>query len=788
MLVFLTAADDSVFREQVQARLKKIHAGVKFRKITFKGSLYVPSEGEVCLCMGEDVVRCAQKEGLLPKNKKLGRFREHPLKSSKGGHWLFTHAPEDLFSDVTKTPELHWDLVLADRLERKGSTSAVIGEYEYVQHFGETVQYIKDKYEATGKKVTVALDTETMGLNPFDPEKKIVCIQITVAKGQAQVAYILNTGGKRLALIKKQLNWILNTDTVNVVGANLKYDLLWFRSKLGLTCSNFFFDTLLAGSLLDENRSNSLSNHVKEYVPDLGGYDTFLNESYDKGEMDKIPKEDLLVYAGGDTDGDYQVANIMRREFKKQPRLQNFYFKLLHPAGRAFEEIEYNGMVVDTERCAAARTTIKAEEDRCRKELLEILPRKLKAKYQDKENILTPAVIAEYLFTPYGLNLRPKQFTPKTRDLPVEKRKPSTSRDHFMMFSGHEEAAHFIGLYRSWLGCGKAVSTYIDGFLTHLREDGKFHPTHALFRGGAFEDSKDTQAGTVTGRISVKNPGTQLIPKHLHKNPWAKLLRSCYVAPEGYKVAQLDFSQGELRVIACLADEDTMLQAYKDGVDLHALTGATLSGHTLEEVLSFEKTDKDLFDKIRLGAKGANFGKIYNQQPRSYVDYARMNYGLHLTMQESEEIHEKFFKTYPYLTAYHNRQIRYVHQHQCAVSPLGRVRHLPMIKSPLWGVKSKAERLAINAPVQSTLSDMCLWAISFITQKYSKKDVWIATMIHDSIMLYVRDDRAEDILRDMKYIMENLPLEKEFGWKPQIDFPVDAEIGDDLAGLKKIKL
>ena len=134
------------------------------------------------------------------------------------------------------------------------------------------------------------------------------------------------------------------------------------------------------------------------------------------------------------------------------------------------------------------------------------------------------------------------------------------------MFSDVPEAAEFIDLYKQWNSAKKTESTYITGFFKHLREDGRLHPTAILYRG----DYDGGDSGTVTGRLAFKDPASQTIPKH---TKWAKPLRKGYIAPPDCCVINWDYSQGELRVIACLADEPAMIQAYRDGIDLHLKTG-----------------------------------------------------------------------------------------------------------------------------------------------------------------------------------------------------------------------
>lgn len=272
------------------------------------------------------------------------------------------------------------------------------------------------------------------------------------------------------------------------------------------------------------------------------------------------------------------------------------------------------------------------------------------------------------------------------------------------------------------------------------------------------------------------------IPK---KTKWAKKIRACFPAPPGYRFFQRDFSQGELRVVACVADETNMISAYKNGMDLHCLTASGFSGRSYEEFLALEKMDSDLYEELRRGAKAGNFGLLYGMGAEGFMEYARINYGVHLTLAEATKRRDAFFALYPGLLAYHDSSKNFVRHHQYVRSPLGRIRHLPLVKSKDSFVRSGAERQAINSPIQATLSDMALWSIAIIDQQ--RPDIQIVGMTHDSIYGYVHEDTWEEDLNQMGDVMSNLPFESVFGWKPQLSFPSDAEIGSTMADLKKYK-
>jgi DNA polymerase I-like protein with 3'-5' exonuclease and polymerase domains len=323
-----------------------------------------------------------------------------------------------------------------------------------------------------------------------------------------------------------------------------------------------------------------------------------------------------------------------------------------------------------------------------------------------------------------------------------------------------------------------------------------------LFKGQFETDEDDKDGGTLTGRTSAKDPAMQTLPKHhKHKNAinWAKKLRSCYIAPVEYVFWECDFSQGELRITACIAGEEVMLNAYAQGLDLHAVTGAKLAGYELGEFMALKEfaegtPERELFESKRQGAKAGNFGLLYGMGPSGFREYARIAYGVVMTMEEAENAHKAFFDLYPRLLTWHAKSIQHARQHLMVRSPLGRIRHLPLIRSNDSATRSYAERQAINSPVQGTLSDLCLWAIAEIEREMGQtEEVQVIGMTHDAAYGYVRADKAPELMYRVKTIMSTLPIKETFGWDHQIPFPVDVAVSqpgenNNWANLQKIKL
>lgn len=1133
MLIIWSSADAKVLREVIGEQVAR--SSVQHVVVSDMSNLPPSSSGDITLAMGTKALTTLIAMGLVPKNRTVGSLRGRPF--TIGGATLYlTYDPGVVARDYARKVDIQWDVQLAARVLLTGSPVPKFGDYRYVESYHELVSKVDQQFEKTGVPVEVSCDLETVGLDEYAEGAYIVTISFSIEDGKSDVMYF-DKREKPLAPLPwesgddlpywsgvwVQIEWLLTSPQVSIRGANFKFDSRWINHHWKIDCTNQKFDTLLVGSLLDENRSNSLKLHAKIYT-NMGGYEDGI-EKYDKGRMDLIPKQDILLYTGADTDVTLQVAKKMKAEILKDKALTNFYVKLLQPASKAFERLERTGIVVDVPYYERLRVELRTELTRLETGMVGMLPNKLRIKYRDSiqeaidagKSPLKATIMKEFLFSKSGLGLKPKMTTPKTGE-------PSITSDHLMMFADVPEVAEFLKLYKEHTSASKTLSTYVVGFLKHLRSDGRFHPTFLL---GKQDYGDDEDTGTNTGRTSAKDPAVQCqrgsslicceggnhtlesivlgfesgrsylvkshtgawrrvvgvyrngvkpvfevatrsglvtgctenhplllaegfvrtdatrvgdlvfvdgnwhgtedkkspigaevfktsggwkrkrtqralalslrlrdgkvcgesgvkggasevlrvleegsanlsrsrkerrisnlylldrnasqsagnnrsaggletlrgryrrskmgglrefpsgygreatghhvgskgelqgvlsrqlsmgnsvtasqksnqqrdayiqwadamrsrmgrdyragdelvlptssrldrgrgfvdsqraaqagfvldpivsikyigdeetfdltveedhsfvadgfvvhntIPKH---TVWTKRLRRAFTCPTGYVILQLDYSQGELRIAACVANEPTMIQAYRDGLDLHSITAARLNGYEMGE---FMLLPEDLRDELRSGGKAGNFGLLYGMQHRGYKDYAYYSYGVSMTEEEAFKQREAFFSLYSRLPEWHDEYKAFARRNGFIRSPLGRVRHLPQINSRDSDISSKQERQSINAPIQSCLSDMMQLAMVVIDRELGDSGVQPFLMTHDSLAMYVPEDDAIQRAKEVKEIMENLPLSRDFGWNPPLVFLADAEMsapGEDgvhsLATLKKLK-
>jgi len=271
--------------------------------------------------------------------------------------------------------------------------------------------------------------------------------------------------------------------------------------------------------------------------------------------------------------------------------------------------------------------------------------------------------------------------------------------------------------------------------------------------------------GTVTGRLSCEKPNLQQVPRDPE-------VRTLITAPPGWVLVEADYSQVELRVAACLSKDRAMRRAFQTGEDIHIKTAMAVTG------LPAEKIDKEMRKK----AKAVNFGFVYGMGATKFRNYAKVKYGVDLTEEEAHEFRERFFELYPRLPGWHERQRGFVTTHGYVRTPIGRKRRLPEIISNDRALRSGAERQAINSPVQGAASDMNLFAAIQIAKAFPD-DVRIIATVHDAVLMEVRKSKVEEILPQIKLLMEDREaIFEAFGWDIPVPLEVEIKVGPWGAG------
>lgn len=515
------------------------------------------------------------------------------------------------------------------------------------------------------------------------------------------------------------------------VAHNGKFDCRWLAAK-GIFVPQTF-DTMLAAHLLNENRSKGLKP-LSQILLGVDAYDldVDLSDAY-HSDLRK-----LCLYNGKDTDYTLRLYNIFREELKSQPRLGRIMARLMMPASNLLTEVEMGGMYLDQanlEKQFEALETAKLVLDKK-------MRKRVKAHKRAAINFNSYPQVGEWLFKDLGLN--PLKLTGTGN--------PST--DESVLLQLEAQGSKEAKLLLKHRGLVKNLG-YLKGWRERTDARSRVHTTYKLF-------------GTVTGRLSSEKPNLQQVPR---EGP----MRTCYGAPPGYVFLESDYSQVELRVAAMLAHEDTLLRIFATGGDPHLTTAANISGLTPQQVLESDASGET---EHRKKAKPVNFGFLYGMGEAKFIEYARDNYGVVVTEEEAHEYRERYFRLYPKLIQWHNRQRRLVQQYGQVHSPIGRVRHLPDVRSGDYKVVAEAERQAINSPVQSFASDLMLLSAVRLRSRLRPAEARMVGTVHDALLFEIRESAVEKYAGLIRTVMEGMSVvEKVFGARMTIPIVVEIKVG-----------
>jgi DNA polymerase-1 len=449
----------------------------------------------------------------------------------------------------------------------------------------------------------------------------------------------------------------------------------------------------------------------------------------------------LCEYNGNDVGYTWQLREKIKEELVSQPRTLRIFSKLMMPASHMIQQVEMNGAYVDQDRLYERMAILQREITARKRGLEEHIHPKLIRHFPNEEfNYRSTMQVARVLFSNEkrgGLGLDPLLLT-KTGN-------PSTNEEALQEYLDHPFITLLLQLRTLE---GKWMNTYLLPWSTRLDTKSRLHTTYKLY-------------GTVSGRLSGD----------LQQVPRDSFVRSVFGAPPGWLSLEVDLSQAELRIAAHCADERRMKRAFALGEDIHHVTAEAILGRA------------DIGKEERKRAKAVNFGFLYGMYPRKFQKYAKINYGLDVSLAEAEVNRERFFTLYRDLPAWHNRQRQVVHHRGQVSSPLGRVRHLPNISSQDNSVRMEAERQAINSPVQSTASDLTLFAMVMLHKEVlNPREIIMVMTVHDSIRFEVREEMVGEYAPVIKEVMENLPLKKTFGTELTVPIVADVEWGTHWAG------
>ena len=552
-----------------------------------------------------------------------------------------------------------------------------------------------------GHAAGAAWDLETSGLDPRAEGARILCASVTTW-GDDGIRGTWIVTEEAVPDLLRMRRW-----PPIVAAHNGKYDQLWAYEQYG-AIPPVTWDTMLAEHLIDSEGPKSLKTLGAKYlhVPDW---------SIDLNDLTAVPEGALAEYAVMDTT---VTAEICRRQQPHGRLLKD----LLMPASSALLRAEIEGVGLDLEGA------VKLRED------LQRQARGLTERISVHGPADTPRQVGELLYETLGLPVLERTDTGRPRVAGAVLRR----LDHPVATMIADRAK-----------IQKGISAFLVPWIESVDIcDPRLYSTFRL-------------AGTATGRLSsggaegAAGINLQQIPR----DPQYKRLIQ---ARPGYTLAELDYSQIELRVAAHLSGDSRMLDIYRTGGDIHTTTAKAVTGKQL-----IGKSD-------RTKAKAVNFGFLYGMGVASFRDYARDSYGVELTEDEAADYRERFFELYSGLPKWHKRVKEEALRNGYVETLFGRIRYLDGIRYWSGSRKGAALRQAVNTSVQSVASDMMILALGLIDRlivNSDKYDAKIIATVHDSVLLEINKDGAEETARKAKYIMEHLPL-KHF--EVTMDVPIEA--------------
>lgn len=595
-----------------------------------------------------------------------------------------------------------------------------------------SVAGLKRLIEELSHADVISYDIETTGLEEWRPDAKIVSISFTTEPGRATVVPLHHATQtwKDPDKVLRALKTSLERPDAKYIAQNGKFDCRWLASN-GIFVRQTF-DTMLAAHVLDENRAKGLKP-LSQILLGVDAYDV----GVDTTDCFNQDLRKLCIYNGKDTDYTFRLYDLFKSQLKEQPRLARIFARLMMPASNVLTQVESWGMHVDQVRLNAQFDATEAERIRVDAKMRKCVPKHKRQAI----NFNSPQQVGEWLFKDLGLPVLGLTATGN----------PGTAESILLQLRDRHKAVAWLLELR---GLVKNLG-YLKSWMEKTDERSRIHTNYKLF-------------GTVTGRLSSEKPNLQQVPRE-------GTMRTCFGVPEGYSFLEADYSQVELRIAAMLAHESTLLRIFATGGDPHLTTAAEISGLTPQQVL---ESDAAGGTEHRKKAKPVNFGFLYGMGEPKFIIYARDNYGVVVSEAEAHEYRERYFRLYPNLLKWHDRQRRLVRRYGQVHSAIGRVRHLPDIYSADRQVAAEAERQAINSPVQSLASDLMLMSAIRLSKILPGSKAKIVMSVHDALGFQVRDDYVEEAVPIIRSTMEDMtPMRRLFGARINVPIVVEIKVG-----------
>lgn len=499
---------------------------------------------------------------------------------------------------------------------------------------------------------------------------------------------------------------ILDTD-YNLSTYDYKKLIVVFN-KYGIKVPNINFDTMISAYLLNYETKDDicyLANKLNIYIP-----------SYDKKEV--VTTEEAARRAILKAKFIYNTKDKLYEDMKREDNIYLFE-NIEMPLAKVLAKMETTGIRVDKKVLEEMGTEIKIK--------LEILTRDIYNYAGEEFNINSPKQLGEILFDKLKLPGAKKNKNGYATDIDVLKKLTEYP---------------IINKILEYRALAKLYSTYIDGIISTIKEDGKIHTIY-------------TQTLTRTGRLSSIEPNLQNIPM---RSEYGRLIRKAFIPEDNSVILSSDYSQIELRVFAHLSGVNDLINAFKEGVDIHTKTAMDIFKVPMEGVTK----------NMRRQAKAVNFGILYGISSYGLAE------DIGIPVKEAKEFINKYFETYPGVKDYMDKEIDEAKRNGYVKTIMNRKRVIEELKSSNYMVRSMGERMALNTPVQGSASDILKKAMVEISDIFEKENIKskMLLQVHDELIFNVYNDEIDKV----KDIVYNT-MTKVFELKVPLD--VDIELGNN---------
>ncbi|WP_068296332.1 DNA polymerase I [Pararhodobacter sp. CCB-MM2] len=582
----------------------------------------------------------------------------------------------------------------------------------------------------------VAVDTETTSLDEMQAE--LVGISLSVTPGEACYIPLTHSEGaddlfgsakrlegqidpeEALAVLKP----VLEDASILKIGQNIKYDAKIFARR-GVTVAPIDDTMLMSYALHSGLHNHGMDELSEKYLAHSPiPIKPLLGTGKSARTFDKVSIEDATPYAAEDADITLRLWQVFRPRLHRA-RVTTVYETLERPLVPVLAQMEQHGIRVDRNTLSRMSSAFSQTMAGLEAEIHELAG--------ESFNVGSPKQLGEILFDKLSL---PGGKKGKTGAY-------STGADILEDLATEHELP---GKVLDWRQVSKLKSTYTDALQDHINpETGRVHTSYA-------------QTGANTGRLASTDPNLQNIPVRTEEG---RRIREAFVAEPGKKLVSLDYSQIELRILAHVADIPALKDAFRDGLDIHAMTASEMFGVPLDEMTS----------EVRRRAKAINFGVIYGI---SGFGLAR---NLRIPRAEAQAFIDTYFERFPGIRDYMDKTIDFAKAHAYVETLFGRRIHTPEInaKGPGAGF---ARRGAINAPIQGTAADIIRRAMIRIPEAIKDLPAKMLLQVHDELVFEVDEGAVDDTIKVVKAVMENAHAPAV-----RIDVPliVEAGVGDNWA-------